>query len=195
MGRWRPTAKVVIRKRNARGKIRQILRRVGYGGGLRPNENHHPPAGNSEWVHDSNLPIQVDVHHVDPNESQSSRYVHNREAAIGLFSDLREQFVKASVENQASSATCCGIPLQPWAEAATLRCLDCGPYVNYCPQCYERFHLYLPFHKPEMHEKFESMIRFEKVKGFSRMVWCRHLYIRKQERKYSCFQEYKGQKE
>ena len=25
-------------------------------------------------------------------------------------------------------------------------------------------------HKPEMHEKFESMIRFEKVKGFSRMV-------------------------
>ncbi len=25
-------------------------------------------------------------------------------------------------------------------------------------------------HKPEMHEKFESMIRFEKIKGFSRMV-------------------------
>ena len=25
-------------------------------------------------------------------------------------------------------------------------------------------------HKPEMHEKFESIIRFEKVKGFSRMV-------------------------
>ena len=25
-------------------------------------------------------------------------------------------------------------------------------------------------HKPEMHEKFESMIRFEKVKGFSRIA-------------------------
>ena len=85
---------------------------------------------------------------IEQDQPTSSIYSIKQQSTAAAWEPLRTRLLQCGVEEQsmAEDKECnrCN------STVATIRCLDCGPRVYYCPKCCIESHSLNWFHKPEI---------------------------------------------